>query len=285
MKQEQIIPSVNFHLWQPCNMRCGFCFAKFQDVKNTILPKGHLPKEEALETIKLLAEYGFSKITFVGGEPTLCPWISELIKYAKSFGLTTMIVSNGTRLNGEFLSKNEPYLDWIAISIDSINSETNYKIGRIVKKKGVDKLYYKKLFNTIKKYNYKIKINTVVNRYNFNENLCDLINNINPKRWKVFKMLPIYEQNNQEFYKFRISDREFNTFLKNHSKVTSLIEENNRDMTGSYIMVDPAGRFFDNINGVYNYSSKIIEKGVEFSLKEVEVSYSKFLKRKGLYSW
>ena len=31
-------PSVNFHLWEPCNMRCRFCFATFQDVKQTVLP-------------------------------------------------------------------------------------------------------------------------------------------------------------------------------------------------------------------------------------------------------
>ena len=65
MKQKTIIPSVNFHLWQSCNMRCGFCFAKFQDVKSSILPKGHLPKEKAIETINLLANFGFEKITFV----------------------------------------------------------------------------------------------------------------------------------------------------------------------------------------------------------------------------
>lgn len=27
------IPSVNYHIWEPCNMRCRFCFATFQDVK------------------------------------------------------------------------------------------------------------------------------------------------------------------------------------------------------------------------------------------------------------
>ena len=24
------IPTVNYHLWKPCNMRCGFCFATFE---------------------------------------------------------------------------------------------------------------------------------------------------------------------------------------------------------------------------------------------------------------
>ncbi|MEO0472453.1 MAG: radical SAM protein, partial [Bacteroidota bacterium] len=67
------VPSVNFHLWEPCNMRCGFCFATFQDVKRTILPKGHLPKEDALNVVQAIAKAGFEKITFAGGEPTLCP--------------------------------------------------------------------------------------------------------------------------------------------------------------------------------------------------------------------
>ena len=33
------IPSVNFHLWKPCNMKCRFCFATFQDVGQDDLPK------------------------------------------------------------------------------------------------------------------------------------------------------------------------------------------------------------------------------------------------------
>ena len=43
------IPSVNFHFWQPCNMRCGFCFAQFLDVRDSILPKGHLECEVRME--------------------------------------------------------------------------------------------------------------------------------------------------------------------------------------------------------------------------------------------
>ena len=38
------IPSVNFHLWKPCNMKCRFCFATFQDIGQEALPKGHLPR-------------------------------------------------------------------------------------------------------------------------------------------------------------------------------------------------------------------------------------------------
>ncbi|QQR95242.1 MAG: radical SAM protein [Bacteroidota bacterium] len=104
-RTKQFIPAVNFHLWEPCNMRCKFCFATFQDVKRSILPKGHLPKEQAVQVVQQLADFGFQKITFAGGEPTLCKWLPDLIATAKGSGMTTMIVSNGSRLTDEFLSE------------------------------------------------------------------------------------------------------------------------------------------------------------------------------------
>ena len=70
------IPSVNFHLWKPCNMKCRFCFATFQDIGQEALPKGHLPREDSLAVVEALATAGFNKINFAGGEPTLCPWLS-----------------------------------------------------------------------------------------------------------------------------------------------------------------------------------------------------------------
>ena len=88
-----MIPSVNFHLWEPCNMRCKFCFATFKDVKQSILPKGHLSQQQAMEIVEQLADIGFEKITFAGGEPILCKWLPNLIATAKDRKLTTMLVT------------------------------------------------------------------------------------------------------------------------------------------------------------------------------------------------
>ena len=57
------IPSVNFHLWAPCNMRCGFCFAPFHDVRRELLPKGHMGEQDCLRIIEALAQAGFTKST------------------------------------------------------------------------------------------------------------------------------------------------------------------------------------------------------------------------------
>lgn len=64
-------------------MRCKFCFATFQDVKHSILPKGHLPKEQAIEVVLQLADIGFEKITLqVASQPYAlgCPNLSGLLR-------------------------------------------------------------------------------------------------------------------------------------------------------------------------------------------------------------
>ncbi|MCD4664242.1 MAG: radical SAM protein, partial [Bacteroidales bacterium] len=155
MNKNQIIPSVNFHLWEACNMRCKFCFATFQDVKQSVLPKGHLPKEQAVEVVKQLADFRFQKITFAGGEPTLCPWLFDLIRTAKNAGMTTMIVTNSSKLTDKFLSENKKSLDWIAISIDSLTKTTNLSIGRAISgRKVLSENYYLSIIEKIKFYGY-----------------------------------------------------------------------------------------------------------------------------------
>jgi len=289
MNKKQFIPSVNFHLWETCNMSCKFCFAGFEDVKQSILPKGHLPKEQAIQVVQQLADLGFEKITFAGGEPTLCSWLSELIATAKRAGLTTMIVSNGSKLTDKFLQDNQKHLDWIAISVDSLNDETNTAIGRAISgKTSLKANYYFALSDKIKQYGFGFKVNTVVNRKNFDENMSDFIRYSQPKRWKIFQVLPMAGQNDQHIDDFKITDDQFKLFIDNHYDLhflTKLVPENNLQMKGSYAMVDPAGRFYDNVNGTHNYSRPILEIGARQAIKEVSYDFEKFILRDGLYDW
>lgn len=284
-----MIQSVNFHLWEPCNMRCKFCFAKFQDVKNTILPKGHLPKEQAIEVVEQLAEIGFEKITFAGGEPTLCPWLPELIKTAKNAGLTTMIVTNGSNLTDEFLLANKQHLDWIAVSIDSIDPLTNIEIGRAVRgKEPLSVEYYKEVIDNVKRYGYGLKINTVITNRNYSEDLSELIAHAKPKRWKIFQALPIEGQNDDGIDSLRVSQEQFLEFIDKHrhlESITNIIPESNYDMKGSYAMVDPAGRFYDNLEGRHNYSLPILEVGARIAIQQVNYDFNKFIERGGIYDW
>ena len=284
-----MIPAVNFHLWQPCNMRCKFCFATFLDVKHSILPKGHLPKEQAIEVVQQLAEIGFEKITFAGGEPTLCSWLPDLITTAKEAGLTTMIVTNGTRLTDKFLSENKHHLDWIALSVDSLNADTNLATGRAISgSTPLQREIYYSLTDRIKQYGYGLKVNTVVNVRNFNESLSDFIQYAAPARWKVLQALAIKGQNDGVIEDLKISDEQFQYFLDAHGDLknhTRIIPESNELMSGSYAMVDPAGRFYDNTAGKYNYSRPILEIGARLAIQQVNYDFARFVSRSGFYVW
>ena len=65
----------------------------------------------------------------------------------------------------------------------------------------------------------------------------------------------------------------------------AVIPESNELMTGSYVMVDPAGRFFDNTAGAHVYSRPINQVGVDAALREVSIDPSRFHLRDGRYDW
>jgi radical S-adenosyl methionine domain-containing protein 2 len=284
-----MIPSVNFHLWQPCNMRCKFCYATFQDVKRSILPKGHLPKEQAIEVVRHLAAHGFQKITFAGGEPTLCPWLPELIQTAKESGMTTMIVTNGTALDEDFLLANRDHLDWIAISIDSLKQETNLAIGRALTGRTPTAAEgYFELVDRVKAHGYRLKLNTVVNRHNWKEDLGTLIRHARPERWKLLQALPIIGQNDAYIDALTVTEAQFEAFVQRHAALadtTRIVPETNAQVRGSYVMVDPAGRFFDNAEGTHRYSLPILEVGVPLAIQQMDYDEVKFEERGGVWDW
>ena len=86
-----------------------------------------------------------------------------------------------------------------------------------------------------------------------------------------------------------IAPEQFEAFVQRNGVVEndgiSVKPESNELMTGSYIMVDPAGRFFDNNQGTYTYSRPILEAGVEEALKDVSINAERFIERGGRYAW
>ena len=284
-----IIPSVNYHLWKPCNMRCKFCFAAFNDLSRDELPKGHLPRQRSLEVVRKLAAFGFQKITFAGGEPTLCPWLPELIAEAKRAGLTTMIVTNGSRLTDTFLAKLSPHLDWITLSTDSLDEETNLRSGRAVAGKGQRQVLseddYRELARQIKGCGIRLKLNTVVHSLNYREDFHQFLEAINPERWKVLQVLPISGENDACFADFSISTAAYNSFLDRHRDVPYMIPEDNNAMSGSYAMVNPAGEFYTNRRGKYERSLPILEVGAPAAYQSMGYSRRKFAARGGQYQW
>ena len=283
------IPSVNFHLWKPCNMKCRFCFATFQDVGQDALPKGHLDREECLAVVVALATAGFDKINFAGGEPTLCPWLPDLIQRAKELGLITSIVTNGSRITSKWLDRVGDCLDWTAVSIDTVDQEKMKLMGRATSAGPLSETDYLRILDMLRQRRIRLKINTVVTRSNYDEDLAGFIIRARPERWKLLQALPVRGQNDDQVDPFVITREEFDRYVDRNRYVESVgvvvVPESNDLMTGSYVMVDPAGRFFDNVAGTHVYSRPINQVGVDAALREVSVDPDRFRLRDGLYDW
>lgn len=257
-------------------MKCKFCYATFDDMHVQMLPLN-----DAKNILYKLYEAGVQKITFAGGEPILYKWIKEVIIYAHSIGLTTSIITNGSLLTKEFLYEMVAYLDWVGVSIDSIKSYTNERIGRI----GSSDLDYYSLVSLIREYDYKLKINTVVNAYNHNEDFSHFIEFANPIRWKVFQTLKVEGQNEKQFNQIKCTDDEYADFIKRHKHIASIVPEDNEAMTGSYLLIDPQGRLFENSKGKHTYSKRVQDNDLNDCLNEISLNRQMFIKRGGIYKW
>lgn len=281
------VTTVNYHLLKSCNMDCGFCFAPFSDLP--LRSPNYLPQADSIHLISLIAHAGFQKVNFAGGEPTLISWLPLLIHHAKEMGLTTSVVTNGSRITEEWLDGLVSFLNILAVSIDSVDPERQRKIGRVIKNKPpMTDADYLGIAKMAKARGFRLKVNTVVNRYNVDEDFRAFIRAMGPERWKIFQALPVEGQNDHRFDEFAIAKAEFDCYVALNRSVERdgirVVPENNEQMTGSYLMVDPLGRFFDNTKGEHTYSSPILEVGVEQALTEIEVFPDRFTERGGLYN-
>ena len=180
-------------------------------------------------------------------------------------------------------------LNWAALSVDSVNPDTLLRMGRAISSGPMSQCDYLRIISILKQHSVRVKINTVVTRAVLAENLADFIIEARPERWKLLQVLPVSGQNDMTVYQHLITAEEFDRYVRVNQWVEAhgitVVPENNQLMTGSYVMVDPAGRFFDNVAGAHTYSRPVLEVGVEEALGDVSVDADKFLSRSGLYAW
>ena len=267
--------SVNWHLWPRCPNNCKFCFGTFKEIKSV------LTKEDALKIPSILKTAGTEKLAFTGGEPLLCPHLGDLIMEAKNLNLTTMLITSGSLLTESFIYENSSYIDWIALSVDSSNEETQYKLGR---GSGSHIQKIKEIVKDIHIAGINLKINTVVTSLNREEEMFELINELSPRRWKVFQVLPVNGQNDEYYHSLQVSKQQFLEYVKKHKNLNP-ISEDNIVMRGSYLMLDALGRFFQNTKGFLEYSQSILEIDPLVAQTQVGWDSQKFQKRGGIYNW
>lgn len=283
---------INWHITEVCNYSCTYCFAKWnrpnelhrndEDVSLLMhnLAK-HFLSEQSL--LKQSLQYKHVRINFAGGEPLILgSKFFDIVHLAKSLGFKTSIITNGhflATLQGN-IPKN--LFDVVGISYDSQQEDICKKIGRVDRKgKFLSPIDVLLLANSIRSTQEGVlfKLNTVVNVLNQHEDFSDFINVLSPDKWKMFQVQPFSN------HKLLITKPEFDAFVNRHRNLdVDIFDENNQEMTDSYLMIDPKGRFYQNSNGThdsfgYVYSGLINEVGVAAALKQINFDQEKYLKR------
>lgn len=290
------ISTVNYHILEACNFGCRFCYA-------TLLgAAGHARQpslEEAKAVIQAIADYNrrvdralqVKRINFAGGEPLLYKPLKGLIRFTKEKGFLVSLITNGSLLTKAWFEEMHPYIDLLGLSLDSIDPGVLRISGRMPRRGsslvGADKA--RQIAAWCDSYNIPLKINTVVHRYNLHETLANFIRELNPIRWKLLQVTPIEEQNDAHYEEFRISEEEFMTYVERNRAALPihqraiLVAEPVRLLQGSYLMVNPEGLLFGNIEGKHRYSRPILEAGFAAALSDIKVSVERFINRGGHY--
>ncbi len=275
---------INWHVTEACNFRCRYCYAKWQQPTGLEVIRDPSATDQLIEALYV----GFNsqgalsrpRLNFAGGEPLLFDQqVASAMELARSAGFDVSLITNGSRLTDNVAKRIAPQLSMLGVSIDTTLTEANHQIGRLDGRGGqlnlaqlIDRIVAMRRINP----DMTLKINTVVNQGNWQENLTQLISTLAPSRWKVLRMLPTVTDD------LVVSDVQFLRFVERHSALASIMcVEDNEDMVQSYIMVDPHGRFFQNRTGQtgYDYSESIIKVGARTAFDVMHWSVEKFSAR------
>ena len=275
--------TLNLHLTARCNYHCTFCWAPFLDVP------GAIGRDDWLRLIYVVArnrtlsgEYFVDKITFAGGEPTLLPYLPDLVRAAKERGFTTCIVTNGTGVTDAFLERTGPWLDWLTLSLDSGDERTNTELGR---GSGGHVENILRAADRIRRYaGIRVRLNTVVTAKNCDEDLAPLVRRIAPLRWKILQGTRIAGQNEGAGAVLDVTPAQFAAFVETHRDLGPVVETAGA-ILGSYLMVDPLGRVFSNSRGRHDYGAPVLVAGLEASALQAGWLPQRFEDRGGIWDW
>lgn len=215
-----------------CNQNCKYCH-RFLNIMD-------LTYEENLEILNNLENSGVTSITWTGGEALLLNGVDELLKISHEKGIKNKIITNGKLLTKERIDKIYKYLDSITLSIDSIDDDINYSLGR--GKNHFEEI--KEILDYIKEKNYdvKMRINSVVCKNNVNnfEDLTNFLNNYNIYSWRIFKFMPLREKaviNKESFdIPLRIYDKVV-SYIKTNSNIENIDTRIEEDMEKKYVLI------------------------------------------------
>lgn len=285
---------INWHITEACNYRCRYCYAKWDkasEQRELIHDQSHSTK--LLEELAAFFRPGNSRnplsralgwrslrLNLAGGEPLL--YRREVLRIAheaRRLGFAVSIITNASRLDHDLMGELAGLLSVLGISIDSADALRNQQIGREDRHRHrLEPTALTRVIALGRQLNpaLRLKINTVVNALNHREDMAPLLRTLAPEKWKVLRMLPSVTD------ELAVSTMQFDAFVSRHrSADLPMYVEDNTDMSESYIMIDPDGRFFQNspTRRGYHYSPPILDIGAAAAFSHIQLSPARYLQR------
>ena len=226
-----------------CNQACKYC--------HRFLYPRDLSFDNYNKILDNLISSNVTDITWTGGEALLVEGIEKLLKKAKDNNIKNKLITNGKLLTNDKIDEIHLYLDSITLSIDSIDNNINKELGR-----GIDHFnQIKRILDYIKlkKYDIKIRINSVMAKQNVNEilPLIKFLNNYSIYSWRIFKFMPLRELAKINKDKFSITSKQYQECVDKILKNTNIKKVDTReefDMEDKYILILANGDIVKTIN-------------------------------------
>ncbi len=277
---------VNWHITEACNYSCQGCYSAWGHQDEAWNNPANVRK--VIENIARYHSERFGagalswRLSVVGGEPILFKDKTRfVVETAVACGAEVSVITNGSHLENVF-----PFarlLSQVGVSLDSFTHETNLKIGRQCNGRTLSFDDISAKLDALRAINpdVRIKVNSVVNQNNFAEVLVDKVAALGVSKYKILRQLPFGGCKG-------VTDEQFYHFLRNNYRedlfdcdgnARHIYVEDNSVMTGSYLMIAPNGRLFQNGGAEYRYSCPLMDIPFETALEEVGFAEEKFFDR------
>ena len=158
-----------------CNLACDYCFRE----ENPIVSKKRLPNEllleDSLSIIDDLAKLGVKTINIAGaGEPLLDPNLPIMLERIFSYGITSLVATNGSKINDYWINCFIKTGTSVMIKVNSFNEQKqNQLVNRTdyAKKRdrGLKKLIEAGFNKATGEYQTRLSINALVSKDTINE--------------------------------------------------------------------------------------------------------------------
>ena len=111
-----------------CNMRCVYCMPE----EMSFSPRDELlTAEEILTVARAARDLGFDKIRLTGGEPTVRPELSDIVRGISALGFRAIsMTTNGLRLRELAQPLKEAGLERVNVSVDTLDADKFHRITR-----------------------------------------------------------------------------------------------------------------------------------------------------------